>query len=514
MARRSITDEEIALIKAMLARHMAGRDIQFFFNRPDRPVNSGRISDIASGKYGDSSSISPAPDADLDAFLATRSPSVAVPAVVLAAADRDTGPMAEPTLRQMFSENARGVWCLTSGETDQVECKTSFGLRHPSAWLRAVAALANNRGGYVLFGVGDAASTDPHTVLGLSSDEFATIDTSEIAKRLRATFDPTPSFRRAVVSIAGKRVGVLHVELHPSRPIIATRAEGGNDIREGDIFFRYSGQSRRISYADLRAMLDQRDAQARADIMPMIGRLLSLGPDRAMIADLSAGQLMDGKQVIQLDESIIQRLSFIKEGEFDERTGAPALRLVGDVQPTTTLVTKKGLVTREEMRRDFLADKLTADATDYLRCAVEVSGSDWLPIRYFAKAAGLSHPQLIAFIDGNPSAPGKQKQLCRERLSSSDRAHVAAPGRAVQGKLKRLLAGERLEPKDVTEARDVALAVQALPRPISLDGGKLRALLSNCDALIQKGNDPNAKTALRKAIARLDELLCPLQDAP
>jgi hypothetical protein len=33
-------------VKAMLARGMKNKDIQFFFNRPDRAVNSGRISTI------------------------------------------------------------------------------------------------------------------------------------------------------------------------------------------------------------------------------------------------------------------------------------------------------------------------------------------------------------------------------------------------------------------------------------------------------------------------------------
>ncbi len=49
---RSITDEEIGLIKALLAIGERNVDIQFYFNRPDRPVNSGRISQISNGTYG------------------------------------------------------------------------------------------------------------------------------------------------------------------------------------------------------------------------------------------------------------------------------------------------------------------------------------------------------------------------------------------------------------------------------------------------------------------------------
>lgn len=47
MAKRNINDDEIALIKAMIQRGMKNKDIQFFFNRPDRAVNSGRITDIS-----------------------------------------------------------------------------------------------------------------------------------------------------------------------------------------------------------------------------------------------------------------------------------------------------------------------------------------------------------------------------------------------------------------------------------------------------------------------------------
>lgn len=42
MSRRTITEMEIALIKAMISRGMKNKDIQFFFNRPERPVNTGR----------------------------------------------------------------------------------------------------------------------------------------------------------------------------------------------------------------------------------------------------------------------------------------------------------------------------------------------------------------------------------------------------------------------------------------------------------------------------------------
>lgn len=53
MARqRSMSDEEIGLAKAMLARGMRNDAVHFYFNRVDRLISSGRIAQIRAGKYG------------------------------------------------------------------------------------------------------------------------------------------------------------------------------------------------------------------------------------------------------------------------------------------------------------------------------------------------------------------------------------------------------------------------------------------------------------------------------
>ncbi len=68
MATRSLKPAEVALIKAMLKRGMRNNEVQFHFNRPDRPVNSGRITEIKQGiKWTD---VEPVTDEELDAFLA------------------------------------------------------------------------------------------------------------------------------------------------------------------------------------------------------------------------------------------------------------------------------------------------------------------------------------------------------------------------------------------------------------------------------------------------------------
>ena len=122
-------------------------------------------------------------------------------------------------------------------------------------------------------------------------------------------------------------IGILHVKQHPARPVIAVRNEGSL-VKEGDIYFRYPGQSSRNKYSDLRAIFDERDRQARADMMPMIEQLLRLGPQNAMIADLAEGTPADGTRSFSIGKNLIDQIKFIREGEFTEKAGAPALRLV------------------------------------------------------------------------------------------------------------------------------------------------------------------------------------------
>lgn len=191
MATGSITDEEIALIKAMLNRGMKNKDIQFFFNRPDRAVNSGRITGIKDGGYGNSARISAAADGELDDFLANRESATLVGAVRVPILGKVPSPMRGPvdveTLAPMFQQDLNGVWRFTLGETDQHECKLNFGFRHAGLWLRAVAALANNRGGYVFFGVHDkeespmAGLDKSYAVVGMTDKVFETADPADFA---------------------------------------------------------------------------------------------------------------------------------------------------------------------------------------------------------------------------------------------------------------------------------------------------------------------------------------------
>ncbi|QEX19484.1 hypothetical protein FRZ44_47980 [Hypericibacter terrae] len=504
MAKRSITDDEIALIKAMQIRGFKNKDIQFYFNRPDRPVNSGRISGIRSETYGGSAAVPAAPNAALDSFLAAHADGKKH--LTSSSAHSDT-PWSHNRIAKCFAKGSDGVWRLVVKESDHFECKASFGFKYQGKWLRAIAALANNDGGYIFFGVNDKDVKGPkgedlsYAVVGLDNNEFASADPADLATRVKSMFDPTPAIQIAVAKIGEKNVGVLYVHRHDSRPVIATKQDG--DIKEGDIFYRYPGQSSRIKYSDLRAMLDARDAEARTQILPMVERLLQLGPTRSMITDLDEGIMADGKRTIQIDQNLIEKLTFIKEGQFSETDGAPTLRLIGEVQPidgTSKAKQHLGVLTRADFLAAFLDQAKPDDPKEYIRFALEVATNERLPLHYFSRLAKLDNEGLMEFIN-NTNGPSARKKKCIKWLKPNA-AYQAAVGKP-KGILAEIIAGKLPTISTPTEASHAAQAILALPSSATFEIGSILTLLKRC--LVVAGTT-SAISFVRRAICRVDEL--------
>jgi adenine deaminase len=48
---RNMSDEEVGVVRAMLAKGMKNDHVHFYFNRADRLISSGRIAQIRNGSY-------------------------------------------------------------------------------------------------------------------------------------------------------------------------------------------------------------------------------------------------------------------------------------------------------------------------------------------------------------------------------------------------------------------------------------------------------------------------------
>lgn len=506
MGKRSITDHEIGLIKTMLARGMANNSIQFYFNRQDRPVNSGRITGIRQRAYGPE--VAKASDAELTEFLAnftSAEPTTTVVEIEGAAALTSL-PMDEGTMRSLFQRGTDGRWFFIKGESDEFECKENFNIRNFSKPLKTIAGFANNRGGYLLFGVKDL----PHSfeVCGLADDRFAETDQNRFSQTIRSALAPTPRFEVATIQLDGLKVGIIHVDPHSSKPVIASKNEG--DVVEGSIYYRYPGETKAISYSDLRAILDERDLLSREAILPMVQRLLELGPGNALVANLADGQLEGGARPILIDPASLEQIKFIKEGAFDEIDGAPTLKVIGDAQVVAEggvlpVRTVREEITVEAILRNFIGRNVVEQPFAYFRQVSHETG--WIsPVFYYLHLAGKTRKEAASVLRASKNA----KPKCRAELTK-----LLAGKRSLYSKLggnrsimfNRILTTPNLNISDLGQAKAICSALTGMTEADAGGFDQFHSLLSQCLKLWEASEgDRDLLAYIRRAASRLDEV--------
>lgn len=239
--------------------------------------------------------------------------------------------MEEAVIRELLRTNAGRLF---HREGQELEFKEQFNLAGLGDYFRDFAAFANNRGGYLVFGVKDK----PRVLVGLSDSaraQFEKLDPERVSGFLLELFSAEIVWEQAIVEIRGKAFGVFRVHQCARKPVIARKDEGKDQlIRGGEIYYRYGGRTQKIQSAELEAIIDMRIEQHNRqwlDLMEKIGRA---GPQNAAILDTENGLIEKGNaQILVMDEDLASKLSFIREGEFSETAGAPTLKLIGDVVP-------------------------------------------------------------------------------------------------------------------------------------------------------------------------------------
>jgi len=219
-------------------------------------------------------------------------------------------------------------------EGQELEFKEQFSLAALADYFRDFAAFANNRGGYLVYGVADT----PRTLVGMSDksiDQFEKLDPEKITGYVLQIFSSDISWESAIIEVSGMQFGVFRVSEASTKPVIAKKDEGKDQIiKNGEIYYRYGGRTQKIQFAELESLINKRIKQNNdqwLDLMEKIGRA---GPSNAAILDTEKSIIeKDNSRILVLDEDLARKLKFIKEGSFVEKSGAATLKLIGDVVP-------------------------------------------------------------------------------------------------------------------------------------------------------------------------------------
>jgi predicted HTH transcriptional regulator len=219
-------------------------------------------------------------------------------------------------------------------EGQELEFKEQFNLAGLADYFRDFVAFANNRGGYLIFGVKDSPRI-PNGLSKSSLEQFDKVDPGRITGYLLEIFSSDIRWEQQIVELNHKVFGIFYIYEAQTKPVIAKKDEGKDQIiKNGEVYYRYGGRTQKIQYAELESIINKRVEQNNSQWLDLMAKIGRAGPQNAAILDTEKGLIeKDQSQILVLDENLASKLKFIKEGKFIEKQGATTLKLVGDVLP-------------------------------------------------------------------------------------------------------------------------------------------------------------------------------------
>lgn len=419
-------------------------------------------------------------------------------------------------------EKGNDLYVLTR-ESSTKEFKENFTWGSIGLYARTMAAFANARGGYIFFGVTD----NPRKVAGLSAkakSDFDNLDQAKLTEGLNDLFSPEIHWELGLIELSGgKSIGAIYTFESDDKPVVARKSYEKQNAKllEGDILYRYNSRSERIKFPELTRVLDDAKRREQRSMMNHIEALVRAGATNAAILDFSANTIQGpvGQKVL-IDEGLVERLSFIKEGEFDEVAGAPTLRLVGELQPATTITMGSERVVRsalstDDVLYDFLERNNVGNPEQYIRQAA-MGTSGFLPVQFYRALAQLSHEELIEVVSSVTTRSQAKKKLL-ERLELGDDMRLPPPSAASThpSTLQRrsyydLLVGGSIDGVKFSAASQAQHLLEAIK---SLDDDQIQR---NADELLKLmksafdeyySSEAKVVDALRRAACRIDSAM-------
>lgn len=335
-------------------------------------------------------------------------------------------PFSFDLLTPMFRLEKEGSYRLKSRENSGLEYKESFNWANKNDYAKTIASFANARGGYLVFGV----TNKPRTIKGLQNDNFEDIDPAEITQYLSSYLSPEIKWEHQIYELENRKIGIIYIFESHMKPVICSKAAGA--LNEGAIYYRYRGQSKAIRYPELRMILDEQRRKDQDAILIHLKKITQVGVESVAILNTMSGEIQGPGGRLMLDESLLSKISFIKEGHFAENHSMPALKLIGQIesvnpgflQPIKTL-TKSKAIRSSDIVLTFLEGKDIPDPLEYIK-QICFESTAYLPVKYYIKKLGKPLSDVLPSIESVHSRNQSKKTLIK-RLSSLEDLSLRMP---------------------------------------------------------------------------------------
>ena len=479
-----LDDWEVGLVKRLwVTGDYNKQQIQAFFTRPDRSINQARITEIIrKEKHAD---IQPSSQEELDRFLESYQNSVSN----LVVESRVQDPLAESSILNVLQLTDADPPTLRIDENDYVEWKRSFNWGSRADYAKTIVSFANNHGGYLFFGI------DPDTkeLIGIRPHRLEGTDSAKMSKYFESCFAPALKWDKKELDLRGRRIGLIYVcEANKrSKPMICSKQDG-NVLREGDIFYRYPGHTSHISYSEMQRLLVERDQAIHREWMDMVRKIETQGFENVALLNTVTGKVDGRGGSFLIDESLLDQINFIQEGEFSVKKGAPTLKLIGkletisggQLQPVKTVSEPTTWI---RSIRDFANQSTVEDPMAYVRalCSFEAR---WVPIFYFIQQAKLTIVDAIEAIRSEEATRPSSREFQIKRLGKP-RYPGNVPARHTQAEFR-----DRITSSENMDLEDPEIALGFLKAAATLRGDEMELeyllpRLSKCNDL---HNQPTA----------------------
>ncbi|MGQ1947727.1 AlbA family DNA-binding domain-containing protein [Geofilum sp. OHC36d9] len=318
--------------------------------------------------------------------------------------------------RQYFiiSENV-----IRQKEHSEIEFKESFqSPKHKDKKLHKwIASFANANGGLILYGVKNNGE-----LIGLQNNRLRDFDNKDLSQELLDYFAPEIKFELFIKEVEGIDLGFLYVYKNNDKPVVAIKA-ASDTIHESDIFYRYPGQSRRISYGDLRNIIEEKYNRLNERWLKLMNNVATIGVENVGLLNIENGELMGSGNKLLIPEELLEKLTFINEGSFVEKDGAPALKLIGDVLPIDSnkviqLIEKKyQIITHFELYKSFIEQDLDIESAKEFFRKVAYENTVYYPIYYYLVTSklNLASVEKLLLKEKGPKVSNLKARLSKER---------------------------------------------------------------------------------------------------
>ena len=225
---------------------------------------------------------------------------------------------------------------VKSRESAKLDFKQSFNWANAAEYTKTMVAFANNQGGYLLFGVKDK----PRTIIGLSGASFDDLTSEKISEYIKSYFSTGVDYEFETIDYDGKKLGWIYTRPASVRPVICVK-NSGKELKDGTVYFRNGARSEAVNSTNLQQMLSEQKRKESDRWMAFFNNATRIGIENAAILSLNDGIVTAPGGTVIIDENIMKDIKFIKEGEFNEKKGAPTLRIVGSVNAGSARIIEK-----------------------------------------------------------------------------------------------------------------------------------------------------------------------------